>query len=137
MPNQDQQNPSQAFGCLFILIIILGLYQILFVFRVLLHTGVALDSLPLLSLIQVGIASIWVVLFTHATIRMGKKQPHALRYSGWLIVSFILSRLIQTVLFVQTDYDRNRLGFLVVVTLVILVVPILLLIQQGQNGTQN
>lgn len=137
MPDQGQQHPSQNFGCLFIFMIILGIYQILFVYRVLLHTGVTLDSLSLLSLIQVGIASIWVVLFTHAAIRMGKKQPHALRYSSWLIVSFILSRLIQIALFVQADYDRNRLGFLVVVTLVILAVPILLLIQQGENGTQN
>lgn len=136
MPSQ-QQHPSRNYGCMLFFVISLGVYQILFVSRVLLHTGVTFDSWSLASLTQVSIASLWVILFTHAAIRMGKKQPYALRYSGWLIVSFILSRLIQTALFVQADYDRNRLGFLVVITLVILAVPILLLIQQRENGTQN
>ena len=136
MPNQDQP-PSQGAGCLFIFTLILGLYQILFASRVLLHTGFNLDSWSLSAFIQLIMAILWVGLFVHALIKMGKNRPNALRYSSWLIVIFVFSRLIQTILFVQADYDRNRLGFLIMVTLVILAVPILLLMQQEKNGTQN
>ena len=136
MPNQDQP-PSQGAGCLFIFTLILGLYQILFASRVLLHTGVNLDSWALSTLVQLGMAIVWSILFAYALIRIGKKQAHALRYSAWLVVIFIVTRLIQTIIFVQADYDRNRLGFLIMVTLVILAVPILLLMQQEKNGTQN
>lgn len=136
MPNQHPY-PSQRSGCLSIFLIILGIYQILFASRVLLHIGFNSDSWTFVSLVQVIIAGIWAILFTHALIRMGKRQANALRYSGWLIIGFVFSRLLQTALFVQADYDRNRLGFLLVVTLVILVVPILLLIQQRENSTQN
>ena len=136
MPSQNQPS-SQNTGCLFIFVIILGLYQILFASRVLLHTGFNLDSWSLSALIQFSMATLWAILFVHATIRIGKNSPYALRYSGWLIVIFAISRLIQTIVFVQADYDRNRLGFLIIVTLMILAVPLMLLIQQRENGTQN
>jgi len=130
-------NSSQGRGCVMIIVTILVVFQILFITHVLIDNGVEAKLLHFPPLLQVGIAFIWLILFIYAIFRLWKKHTHAIRYSLWLIVGFIVTRLMQTVLFVQADYDRNRIGFQVVVTLMILTVPGLMLLSQYRQGTQK
>jgi hypothetical protein len=134
---EQPHQPSQRSGCMTSIMVILGVYQILFAFRVLLNSGVKLDIAAYLPILQAIIALFWAGLFAHAVFRLRGNHAAAFRYSAWLIICFILSRLVQTILFVQADYDRNRVGFLLVVKLMILTVPVLLVWNQKQTDTHK
>lgn len=131
----EHTTSKQAHGCLFILLSIFGLYQILFTFHVLLNNAVDANSVSLPPMFQASMAIAWFIAFMTALLMLGRKWRYAVRYSGWLIIGFVLSRLVQTALFAQADYDRNRLTFLIIVTLLILIVPTLLLLQGREKGT--
>ena len=46
---------------------------------------------------------------------LARRNGHAVRYTAWLFVLFILYSLLRLMIFAQADYDRGRLPFLVIV----------------------
>jgi len=123
-------------GCLIFITAILGVYQIIFAFRVLQQADILSESsLPVAM--QVTVATVWAVGFLLATVGLVRHNRLALRYSGWLIVTFILYNLLRVVAFAQADYDRQRLPFLMILTLIILIVPLVILLQRGSDDIQK
>lgn len=136
MPERPQHS-SPGYAYVMSIITILVVYQILYAGRVLIDNRVMLQGLPLDAIIRSGIALLWVILFSHAALQLWRKHEGIIRYSHYLIIAFVLSSLLQTALFVQADYNRNRIAFQVMVTLLISIVPILLLLRQSRAGTHK
>lgn len=135
--SEQSQNSPKRYGCLLSILAILSLYQILFAFRVLMDSGLYGDSLSLSPILQAGIAILWVILFLIALIRLARGKRYGLGYSAWLILSFIIYGALRTILFAQADYERNRIPFLAISTILILIVPVLLLLRRDNHSTEQ
>lgn len=108
---------------------ILGLYQIIFAFRVLQQTDI-LKELRVPLLIQTGLAITWSGIFMVATVGLFRRKRWALRYTHWSIFVFIVYNLLRALLLTQADYDRSRLSFLALITVIILAISLLALPRQ-------
>jgi hypothetical protein len=64
----------------------------------------------------------WAALSALTSIRLLKRQPNATHHAAWLFAGFILYSAARLLLFTQADYDRQRLPFLLVI-LLILIIP--------------
>jgi hypothetical protein len=133
MSEANPISPKRS-GCLFFILAILSLYQILFAFRVLNNNGLYGDSLSLPSVLQAGLAFLWVTLFLSALLRLARGKRYTLGYSGCLILGFMIYGLLQTILFAQADYERKRIPFLVIATIVILIAPVWLLLRREKQS---
>lgn len=127
--SDDPPELTQRPGCLIIIVALLGLYQIIFASRVLQQAHI-LTGHPIPIAIQVGLAVGWALAFFVAAVGLVRGKWLALRYSGWLMVAFFAYNLLRIALFAQADYDRSRLPFLIGLTLLILVVPMLVLLRR-------
>jgi len=135
--SKGSQHGRKASGCLVSFIAILGLYQIFFAIRVFNDSGLYGNSLSLSPMLQIGLASVWTILFLTALLGLVRSQDHAVGYSAWLILSFIVYGLLRTSLFAQADYDRQRIPFLVMGTVLILIVPVWSLLKRKTQGTEQ
>ncbi|MDQ7024696.1 MAG: hypothetical protein Q9P44_03975 [Anaerolineae bacterium] len=84
-------------------------------------------------LIQAGLAIIWSGIFMSITVGLFGQKRWALRYRYWSILAFIVYNLLRAILLTQADYDRNRLTFLALITLIISAIPLLALLHQKQQ----
>ncbi|MGB7339461.1 MAG: hypothetical protein WBC91_11265 [Phototrophicaceae bacterium] len=135
---QQSSNTTRRSVWLMAIVIILGVYQILFAYRVLIDNGAMINSLALSPILQAMMAFSWVIICGMVVWRLWSKYKHAQTYTAYLLIGFAISRLLQAAMFVQADYNRNRLGFLVVITLMILtVLMVARLLQQRQNSTHK
>ncbi len=64
---------------------------------------------------------IWIVLFGGLTVMSLRRSVSASRYATRLWTAFLLFSVLRLALFVQADYDRGRLPFLLTGTSVFLV----------------
>ncbi|MGJ3240075.1 MAG: hypothetical protein ACFE0Q_15315 [Anaerolineae bacterium] len=124
-------------GCMVSFVLTLGVYQILFAYRVLIDNGINADAVQFPLRWQAGIAVVWGVLFAYTGYRLIRKRTNALRQSIGLVIAFTIINLLQTIWFVQADYERNRIAFQLVITIVILIMPALVLWQQQRDGAQH
>jgi hypothetical protein len=53
------------------------------------------------------------------------------------MIAFILYNLLHTMIFVQADYERKRIPFLVMVTILILIAPIGVLLRRKIQGAEQ
>jgi hypothetical protein len=53
------------------------------------------------------------------------RQPGSGRRAGWLLVGFSIYTLLRLLLFAQADYDRERLLFLAILTVLFLLLPVI------------
>jgi hypothetical protein len=128
MDNQPN-NISRSPGCLPVLTAILGLYQIIFALHVLQQADHFPDvGVPVMILVSWSM--LWAVGFLGLTVGLVRRNHLALRYSGWFVIVFLIMGLLRSVIFAQADYNRNRLPFLALMTLVILAVPLLVLLRK-------
>ncbi len=82
-------------------------------------------SLPLPLEFAAGVW--WALLFTFIAVNLVQMKPQAVRWMGWALVGFIVYSFARLLLFAQADYDRERLPFLLVLTLLSVIVAALLL----------
>jgi len=120
-------------GCLVTFITILLVYQTLNLIRVLQLEDMLGNSVVPPVPLQLTLILIWLLTFTYLLLGVVRKWRFALRYSGWLIITYILYRLLYAVLFVQADYNRQRLPFLLVTISLILIVPIFMLLNRHEE----
>lgn len=135
--HQSSSNPSKRSVWLMAIVIILGVYQILFAYRVLIDNRVDANLLTLSPLMQGMIAFSWAIICCMVAWQIWCKHSRAKIYTAGLLIAFTISRLIQNFLFVQADYNRNRFSFLIVITLMILTVLIALMTQRRQDSTHK
>jgi uncharacterized membrane protein YhaH (DUF805 family) len=81
------------------------------------------DDLPVSLLIPLEVAAgfSWGLLFALATVALILYKPYAARFALWLTLSFLVYSVIRLTLFAQSDYDRQRLPFLIVTLFVIII----------------
>jgi putative exporter of polyketide antibiotics len=136
MSEQNQKSPKRYAYLLFILAI-LSLYQILFAFRVLIDRGLYGDNLSLSPVIQAGMALLWAILFLIAVLGLARGKRFGLGYSAWLIISFVVYNVLRVILFAQADYERNRIPFLVMGAIMILIIPVLVLLRRDNQSAEQ
>jgi hypothetical protein len=119
-------------GCLLFLLSILGLFQILFAFRVLEDSAIY-GELRFPAIVQVGISLVWLVIILYAGQELLRKKTYAAGLTT--IIAYLLFRLAQMILFAEADYDRNRIPLLLLVMLSLLLIPLLRWL--WRSGIQN
>jgi len=120
-------------GCWLPITAFLGLYQIIFSLRVLQQHGTLDITSRVPPAIEAGISLIWGVVFVILVLGLLQRRLWAGRWVSWLIVGFISYKAIYIVLFAQADYDRGRVPFLLVVTSLILIIPLVIAIRDARQ----
>jgi hypothetical protein len=133
MSQQNPPSPKRA-GCLLLLLTILGLFQILFAFRVLEDSAIY-GELSIAPAIHVGVSLIWLVIIIWAGQSVFRKQSLDLGMS--IIIAYLVFRLLQVIFFAQADYDRNRIPFLLLVMVSLLLIPLLRWLLRGGTPIQR
>lgn len=85
-------------------------------------------SLPMPLQFVAGI--LWAVASLVILVRLWQRRPGSAQIAGWLIIAFCIYSLLRLLLFTQADYDRGRLPFLMVLTIIILLLPVIGLIRR-------
>ncbi|MBI5670065.1 MAG: hypothetical protein HZC41_18880 [Chloroflexi bacterium] len=84
-------------------------------------------SLPLS--LEVLASATWAVAAALVALGLLHRHPRAGAYTAWLVIGFTGYSLARLAVFVRADYDRQRLPFLVVATIVVVMVPVAYLIR--------
>jgi hypothetical protein len=119
-------------GCLIFLLSLLGLFQILLASRVL-EDSIIYGEVRFPPAIQVGISLIWLVIILWTVQAVFRKQSYDVGITT--IIAYLVFRLLQVVFFAQADYDRNRIPFLLLVMVSLLLIPLLRWL--WRSGSQN
>ncbi len=105
--------------------LILVLYHITGAFQVLqlpesigVHT-----SIP--PIVQAVLHMGWAIVFTLNAVLLLRRQRNAMRFNQGAWVLFICYGLARLLLFAQADYDRQRLPFLLILTVPLLLGPVI------------
>jgi hypothetical protein len=114
-------SPKRA-GCLLFFLTILGLFQILFAFRVL-EDSVIYGEMSISPVFHVGVSMIWLVIIIWSVWAIIRKQ--SLESGVSTIIAYLVFRLLQGIFFAQADYDRNRIPFSLLVMVTLLLIPLL------------
>lgn len=75
---------------------------------------------PALEFIASGL---WAAAFTAGLILLIQRKPGAFRLVAALVTGFATYSIFRLLLFARADYDRQRLPFLFIVTVLILIIP--------------
>ncbi len=81
-------------------------------------------------------ALVWALLLTAATWSVAYFKERNLRTSVFVLVGFIVYSLVRLLVFTRADYDHNRLRFLTVVTILILIAAVVYLMRPVVRRTQ-
>lgn len=123
MDSNQSQVPHRRLGCTSLLVAIFALYQILYALRVLQHGEIFGDWYSSAVILQVGSAVIWAIVFIACFIGLWQQQRWAWRYSPLMLMAFVMFRVMRYTVFAQADYDRQRLLFIVALTIILLATP--------------
>ncbi|MEO8395270.1 MAG: hypothetical protein ABI700_19910, partial [Chloroflexota bacterium] len=72
---------------------------------------------------------VWALLLTAATWHVAWYRERNLRTSVYVLVGFIVYSLARLLIFTRADYDHNRLRFLTVVTILVLIASVVYLMR--------
>jgi hypothetical protein len=109
-------------GCLLFFLSILALFQIVFAFRVL-EDSTMYGEILISPFIHVGMSLAWLVIILWAAYAVLRKKAYEL--GVYTIIAYLVFRLLQVMFFAGADYDRNRIPFLLLVMLFLLLIPLL------------
>lgn len=87
----------------------------------------ALVSLP--RAFEVAAGTTWALAFALVAWTLLRRHPRGCVFLAWAIIGFTLYSLGRLAVFARADYDRQRLPFLVVATIVVMMVPVAYLIR--------
>jgi hypothetical protein len=82
-------------------------------------------------------ALIWALLLTAATWRVAWYRERNLRTSVFVLVAFVVYSVARLLVFTRADYDYNRLRFLTVVTILVLIAAVVYLMRPVVRRTQS
>ncbi|MFN8373104.1 MAG: hypothetical protein U0694_09545 [Anaerolineae bacterium] len=93
----------------------------------------AVVALPLgLELVLSGL---WALLFGSATFALLRQKSRAVFRALMLISVFIIYSAVRLLLFAQADYDRQRLPFLFIIVILLLIFPVIYLIRRSYGDS--
>jgi len=73
--------------------------------------------------LRLGIAFVWTMVFTALVIRLLRRPRATIRWIPPILTGYGMVSLIGLILFARSDFDRNRIGFQALAT-VLLLAPI-------------
>jgi hypothetical protein len=136
---QNISHPAQSAGCSHWLAALTGLLALV-------QVGAALHALQIrpelaaqvsLSMpLEIAASLIWALLSAVVTFALLRRQPRAIHYTAWLLIGFTVYSLGRLALLAQADYDRQRLPFLAVASLVLLLIPTAYVVRPPRAATQ-
>jgi len=95
------------------------------------------QQLTIIVNFQIVFGIIWSMVFLFALYFLLQRHPKAQRLTSWLVISFVGYRLLRLIVFVQADYDRQRLLFLSLFILLVCSVPIWKLLQPDRDSNHT
>jgi len=133
---------SETYHRRFIVVsVFISAFQILSAIRVLQIPDELAAQVSLALPLEFGMNALWGVTFALASVLLVQNRRYALRYTLWLIVGFVLYSTARLLIFTRAEYDRQRLPFLLTVTLVIVLISIIFLARsrgaQARETTQD
>lgn len=136
---EDHTPPPRA-GCsryLSLLTLGLALFQAGAAYRAA-TTPPALASVVALPLgLEFVLSGIWTLLFSYAAFALIRHQSRAVYRAIMLMSVFIIYSVARLALFVRADYDRQRLPFLLIVVILILIFPVIYLLRRRDGDTDG
>ena len=130
MPAEIRERPSRAIGRerqLMVITAVLAIIEFGAAYRAL---NLPPDVTISLSRPFEAIAAItWALLLTGATWRVAWFRERNLRTSVFVLVGFIVYSLARLLIFTRADYDHNRLRFLTVATILVLIAAVVYLMR--------
>ena len=112
----------------------LTLFQLTSAIRVLQIPPAVSAHVSLLPALEFIAGMLWALLFGFGTATLVQGNIRARRYIAWVLLGFILYSTVRLLIFAQSDYDRQRLPFLIVLTLFISAIPVVYLLRRPNNG---
>jgi hypothetical protein len=89
-------------------------------------------SIPL----EIAASVAWVLLSAFVTYMVLRGKPRPVHYAVWLLIGWSLYHLARLAIFVQADYDRQRLPFVAFAALVVLIFPTVLILRPLRAAAQ-
>ena len=127
-PDTQGKHPHLT-RALTLLTALLALFQIVSVIRVLNLPDDLAGQVSLVIPLEVIAGLLWAGIFALTFLALVRKRIHALRYTGWALLGFVLYSIARLLVFSRADYDRGRLPFLWVVAVATLCIPVIFLIR--------
>ncbi|MGB1286295.1 MAG: hypothetical protein ACPG7F_07180 [Aggregatilineales bacterium] len=103
------------------LTVIFALFQITNAFTVLQHPEAITAFVSSPVWLNSTLSLLWAGLFGFAALRLVRMRQNAIGYTVRLFMLFAAYSLLRLILFTQADYDRNRLPFLIIIVLMLLI----------------
>jgi hypothetical protein len=130
MPAEIKERPSRAIGRerqLMVITLVLAIIEFGAAYRAL---NLPADVMISLSRPFEALAALaWALLLTAATWRVAWYRERNLRTSVFVLVGFIVYSLARLLIFTRADYDHNRLRFLTVMTILVLIAAVVYLMR--------
>jgi hypothetical protein len=117
---------------LLVLMCLLAVFQANAALRVLSVPDTLAAQINLPLPLQFVVGALWALVSLTVGTMLWRRKPGAARLAVWLCFAFSIYSLLRLFLFTQADYDRGRLPFLVVLTVLILFLPAVWLIRHAR-----
>jgi uncharacterized membrane protein YhaH (DUF805 family) len=121
MMDKNGKTPARRSRWLLLCMCVLAAVQIGAALNVLQLPAETAASLSLPINIQAGLSVLWAGAFLWAAAGLWQRGPEARNRARWLLGVFMLYSVVRLALFARTDYDQQRLQFLAVAALILLV----------------
>ena len=128
-PMSSNATTRQAVGCTFWLALLTALLTLVYVGAAwhILQRQPDVAALVRLPLPFEFIASvIWGFLSAFVTVSLVRRHPLALYYTKWLVIGLTAYNITRWIVFVRADYDRQRLPFLLIIAIIVILTALVL-----------
>ncbi len=115
---------SRSRRWLLVLTVVLALIQLGAVYRALRLPDDLVSHVSLVMPLEIVMGIGWAAVFVWAAYHLLRHQAGALRKTTWALVAFGLYSFVRLVIFARADYDRQRLPFLFILIIFVLLILI-------------
>lgn len=124
---------------LILVCLILALFQIITALAVLQLPDAVAPAVSIPGMLQVVLSACWALVFFTVAVRLFYRKRRSVWQAGGWMVLFVLYSLLRLVVFARADYDRERLPFLIIITVLLLALPVwrLLRLQRDAQPTEE
>ena len=133
MDSNSSYSYHRRLGCVSLLVAIFALYQTLYAVRVLQQRELFENWFSGGITLQVVSAVVWTSAFFACLVGLWLRWQWANRAAIPLLIGFILFRAGRYALFAQADYDRQRLLFIIGLSVMIIALPSFILLRQRRE----
>ncbi len=132
MSNETRQLRNRAVGRerqLMVVTAALAIIQFGAAYRAMTLPSDLARQVSLLPELEFVAALAWAVLLSAATWRVAWYKPRNLRTGVYVLVAFVVYSVARLLVFTRADYDHNRLRFLTVLTILVLIAAVVYLMR--------